>query len=75
MPLLLDMVQQMGLDSAEAREVETVDVFTDAKVWNEAKKMVQQSREDVPDTAEDILVHDGSSGCEVSIPHGPAFLS
>ncbi|KAJ5743107.1 hypothetical protein N7533_010209 [Penicillium manginii] len=58
MPLLLDMVQQMGLDSAEAREVETVDVFTDAKVWNEAKKMVQQSREDVPDTAEDILVHD-----------------
>ncbi|KAJ5378615.1 hypothetical protein N7509_011734 [Penicillium cosmopolitanum] len=64
MPILLDMIQQMGLDSAEAKDVETVDIFTDEKVWNEAKLMVQELRDDFPDAAEDIVVHDGSSGCE-----------
>lgn len=73
MPILLDLIQQMGLDSAEAKEVETVDIFTDEKVWNEAKAMVQELRDGVPDAAEDIVVHDGLSGCEVSCNPHPSF--
>ena len=65
MPILLDLIRQKGLKIAEAREVETVDIFTDEQTWNEAKSMVQQLREDLPGAAKDIVIHDGMEGCEV----------
>lgn len=65
--ILLELVQQEeDLKISEAREVQTVDVFTDQKMWNEAKKMVQELRQDVPEMAEDVVVHDGTEACEVS---------
>ena len=64
MPLLLGLIAELGIE-AEAREVETVDIFTDENTWNEAKRMVDLLRVDVPDAAEDIVVHEGIEGCEV----------
>lgn len=65
--LILDFVQQNeDLKVSEAREVQTVDTFTDEKMWNEAKTMVQELRQDAPDLAEGIVVHDGTEACEVS---------
>ncbi|EAU36666.1 predicted protein [Aspergillus terreus NIH2624] len=63
--ILLELVQQEeDLKISEAREVQTVDIFTDQKMWNEAKKMVQELRQDVPEMAEDVVVHDGTEACE-----------
>jgi hypothetical protein len=65
--VILDFVQQdEDLRISEAREVQTVDVFTDENMWNKAKKMVQGLRQDAPSMAEDIVVHDGTEACEVS---------
>ena len=64
--VLLGLIQQKeNLKVGEAREVQTVDTFTDEKMWNEAKKMVQELRRDAPDMAEDIVVHEGIEACEV----------
>jgi hypothetical protein len=64
MPLLLGLIAELGIE-AEAREVETVDIFTDEKMWNDAKGMIDLLRVDVPDAARDIVVHEGMEGCEV----------
>jgi hypothetical protein len=64
MPLLLGLIAELGI-KAEVREVETVDIFTDQDMWNEAKRMVDLLRVDVPDAAGIIVAHDGVEGCEV----------
>jgi hypothetical protein len=72
--IILDLVQQNeDLKISEVREVQTVDSFTDEHMWNEAKKMVQELREDAPDIAEDIVLHDGTEACEVSFISFPLF--
>jgi hypothetical protein len=64
--VILDFVQQnKNLKISGAREVQTVDVFTDKTMWNKAIKMVQELRQDAPGMAEDIVVHDGTEACEV----------
>jgi hypothetical protein len=72
MPLLLGLIDESGIE-AEAREVETVDIFTDGNMWNETKRMVDVLRVDVPDAAREIVVYEGVQGCEVCslilIPH------
>ncbi|EAW16437.1 NAD(P)/FAD-dependent oxidoreductase [Aspergillus fischeri NRRL 181] len=70
---ILDLVQQNeALKASEAREVQTVDVFTDEGMWVKAKKMVQELRQDAPDMAEDIVVHDGTEACETPRGQIPA---
>ena len=64
MPLLLGLIEELKIE-AEAREVETVDVFTDEKAWGEAKQMVKEFKTDLPEEAEDIIVYDGVDGCQV----------
>lgn len=64
MPLILGLIAELGIE-AEAREVETVDIFTDEKMWNEAKRMVEVLRVDIPEAARDIIVHEGVQGCDV----------
>ena len=65
--VILDFVRQNDLlKASEAREVQTVDVFTDEEMWIKAKRMVQELRQDIPDMAKDIVVHDGTEACEVS---------
>jgi hypothetical protein len=72
--VMLDFVQQNeDLKLSEAREVQTVDVFTDGNMWNEAKGMVQELRQDAPDMAEDIVVYDGIEACEVSLVSFPSM--
>ncbi|CAL5866140.1 uncharacterized protein PFLUO_LOCUS347 [Penicillium psychrofluorescens] len=63
--VLLDLVHKSEkLEISEVREVQTVDTFTDEKKWNDAKRMVQDLRQDAPDLAEDIVVHEGIEACE-----------
>ena len=67
MAVILDFVRQNDLlKASEAREVQTVDVFTDEEMWIKAKKMVQELRQDIPDMAKDIVVHDGTEACEAN---------
>lgn len=74
LPVILDLVEQNeDLKLSEAREVQTVDVFTDEKMWNKAKKMLQELRQDAPDMAEDIVVYDGIEACEVSLIYFPSL--
>ncbi|CAG7929488.1 unnamed protein product [Penicillium olsonii] len=63
MPLLLGLIEELKIE-AEAREVETVDVFTDEKAWEDAKQMVKEFKTDMPEEAEDIIVYDGVDGCQ-----------
>lgn len=66
--VLLDLVHKSEkLEISEVREVQTVDTFTDEKKWNDAKRMVQDLRQDAPDLAEDIVVHEGIEACEVRL--------
>lgn len=73
--VLLDFVQQNeDLKVSEAREVQTLDIFTDEGLWNEAKKNVQGLAQDAPDMVEDIVIHDGPEACEVSFISFPSIL-
>lgn len=63
MPLLLGLIEELGIE-AEAREVDTLDIFTDSKMWDDAKKMILELKEDLPDV-QDIVVYDGVEGCQV----------
>ncbi|CAG8929266.1 unnamed protein product [Penicillium salamii] len=63
MELLLGLMGELGIE-AEAREVETLDIFTDEKAWEDAKRMVHVFRTDMPEEAGDIVVFDGVDGCQ-----------
>lgn len=64
MPLLLGLIRELGIE-AEAREVDTLDIFTDGKAWDEAKKCVRELQADLPGDTQDIVVYDGVDGCQV----------
>lgn len=66
LPALLELTRERkDLEIAEAREVETVDIFTDGDMWEKIKKMVDELRTDVPEVADEISVYQGTEGCEV----------
>ncbi|RAK95078.1 NAD(P)/FAD-dependent oxidoreductase [Aspergillus ibericus CBS 121593] len=64
LPLLVGFAQENGFKVAEAREVETLDVITDAGMWEKTKKMVQELKEDVPEAGEEIELFEADEGCE-----------
>lgn len=66
LPILLDIARLEGLDDAEAREVETVDVFTDRGMWEKAQGTLQELRKDVPELAEDYSIHTAVEAQEVN---------
>ncbi|PYH94671.1 nucleotide-binding domain-containing protein [Aspergillus ellipticus CBS 707.79] len=64
LPLLVGFAETEGLARAEAREVETVDVITDAGMWEKTKEMVRDLKVDVPDAGEEVEVFERELGCE-----------
>ncbi|KAF7586504.1 hypothetical protein BBP40_008786 [Aspergillus hancockii] len=56
LPIILDIVNAERLEETEAREVETVDMFTDLGAWENAKAMVRELQQDVPEAAMDLIV-------------------
>ncbi|KAK9860080.1 hypothetical protein MYU51_010333 [Penicillium brevicompactum] len=62
MPLLLGLIEELGID-AEAREVDTLDIFTDSKMWEDAKEMILELKEDLPNV-QDIVIYNGVEGCQ-----------
>ncbi|KAE8139616.1 FAD dependent oxidoreductase-domain-containing protein [Aspergillus pseudotamarii] len=64
LPTILELVKDEGLDEAEAREVETVDLFTEQTMWEKAQEMVQELRQDAPEYAEDTMVWDAKQAQE-----------
>lgn len=54
--ILVDLAKQEKWELAEAREVETLDVFYDEGAWNEWKAMVEEYQRDVPDQAKGINI-------------------
>ncbi len=65
LPIMVDLVKQEGWDLAEAREVETLDVFYDEEVWEENKKMVEVFRREMPEAAKDTYIWDRNEAREV----------
>lgn len=65
LPTILELVKDEGLDEAEAREVETVDLFTEQTMWDKAQEMVQELRRDAPEYAEDTMIWDSKQAQEV----------
>ncbi|KAH8705784.1 FAD dependent oxidoreductase-domain-containing protein [Talaromyces proteolyticus] len=64
LPLLVDFAQRMKFTHAEVREVETIDIFTDETMWKKAKSMVHLLRQDLPDVAESVEIHEAEAGCK-----------
>ncbi|PLB52599.1 nucleotide-binding domain-containing protein [Aspergillus steynii IBT 23096] len=56
LPIMLDLVEAERLEGAEAREVETVDVFLEKSAWEKGLGMVRDLRQDFPEAAQDIMV-------------------
>lgn len=59
------MANQENWDSAEAREVETLDVFFDEQVWIESQRMVEELWQGMPEKARDTFVWDKDAAREV----------
>ncbi|PYI07540.1 DAO-domain-containing protein [Aspergillus sclerotiicarbonarius CBS 121057] len=64
LPLLVGFAQENGFKAAEAREVETLDVITDAGMWDKTKNMVQELKEDVPEAGDEVELFEADEGCE-----------
>ncbi|KAE9369016.1 DAO-domain-containing protein [Stipitochalara longipes BDJ] len=56
LPILVDLANQEGWDLAEAREVETLDVFFDEEVWLDNKKKVEIFWLEMPEEAKDTYI-------------------
>ncbi|PWY87964.1 DAO-domain-containing protein [Aspergillus sclerotioniger CBS 115572] len=65
LPLLVSFAQENGFEVAEARKVETLDVITDAGMWEKTKNMVQELKEDVPEAGKEVEVFEPDEGCEI----------
>lgn len=55
-PVLVDLARQEKWDVAEAREVETLDIFFDEQVWIESQHMVEELRQGMPKESLDTFV-------------------
>ncbi|PVH70932.1 FAD dependent oxidoreductase-like protein [Cadophora sp. DSE1049] len=60
-PFLLKLSQAEGLEEGEARDVTAVDAFVDAERFASAVEMLQVFREDMPELAKGIDVHDAKA--------------
>ncbi|KAM0151510.1 hypothetical protein ACHAPG_008203 [Botrytis cinerea] len=60
-PFLLNLSREEGLKEGEARDVTTVDAFTDAERLKEATEMLCILREDLPELAKGIEILDGET--------------
>lgn len=67
LPILVDLAKAKGWDSAEARYVETVDLFVDGKTWGKSKKMVEELRIGMPETAKDIRIWEAEEARKVCL--------
>jgi hypothetical protein len=65
LPILVDLAKQEGWGLAEAREVETLDVFYDEKVWVENKRMIEALRQGMPEESRDIFIWEKEEAREV----------
>jgi FAD dependent oxidoreductase len=66
--ILVDLARQEKWDLAEAREVETLDVFYDEDVWEENKCKVEEFREGMPEEARDTFVWEKEEARKVHYP-------
>ncbi|PWY84785.1 DAO-domain-containing protein [Aspergillus heteromorphus CBS 117.55] len=64
LPLLVEFAERKGYERAEVREVETVDVITDAGMWEKTKRMVRELQEEVPEAGGEVEVFEAEAGCE-----------
>ncbi|KAH7364831.1 FAD dependent oxidoreductase-like protein [Rhexocercosporidium sp. MPI-PUGE-AT-0058] len=60
-PFLLRLAQEEGLEEGEARDVTTVDAFTEAERLARAVDMLEVLREDVPELAKGVNVLDAKA--------------
>ena len=65
LPILVDLANQEEWESAEAREVETLDVFYDEQAWIEAQRMVEELRQGMPQEARNTFVWDKQDAIKV----------
>ena len=65
LPILVDLARQEKWDVAEAREVETLDVFYDEAAWIEGQRMVEELQQGMPKEALDTVVWDKEAAIEV----------
>ena len=56
LPIIVDLAQQEGWDLAEAREVETLDVFYDEEKWIEGQQMVEVLKLEMPEEGKGTYV-------------------
>jgi glycine/D-amino acid oxidase-like deaminating enzyme len=68
LPILVDLAKEEKWDLAEAREVETLDVFYDEGVWMENKNKVEEFRKGMPEEARDTFVWEKEDAREVCLP-------
>lgn len=71
LPTILDLARRENLTKAEAREVETVDVFMHQETWQKAKDMVEELKSDLPDIARGIEVWEAVDARKVMSPKNP----
>jgi glycine/D-amino acid oxidase-like deaminating enzyme len=65
LPLLVGMAAVHDWPAADAREVETVDLFVDDAAWREAARQVDELRVAMPEFAEDMRVWPAAEAQEV----------
>ena len=63
--ILVDLAKQESWDLAEARQVETLDVFYDEEVWLENKRKVEEFRKGMPEEARDTFIWEKEQAREV----------
>ncbi|KAF7589369.1 hypothetical protein BBP40_004417 [Aspergillus hancockii] len=61
---ILNLAKAEGLEDAEVRQVETVDLFADQTMWDKAQNMVLELRRDAPECAHDIMIWDAKQAQE-----------
>lgn len=65
LPILVDLARQESWDLAEARQVETLDVFYNEEVWLDNKRKVEEFRKGMPEGARDTFVWEKDEAHEV----------
>jgi hypothetical protein len=67
---LLRVSNEEGLDvDSQAREVQTFDVYSDCSLFEEAKSMLAEYQEDLPDASASYRIHGDRKELRVSL-HG-----
>lgn len=66
LPLLTGLAEDEGFEKAEARKVETVDLYFDAGGWNKATKMAKVFAEAMPEVASGMRVWSAAEAQKVS---------